>query len=249
MNGVSVSSSVGRIVPGEMDIVFMPRIPLPNARPVFLFHGQLRTAQDWWDTVGWMGSSKLAYTLAEKGFVVISAYWSGPLWGNTTFRADVDAAQTYASQLGATADKFVVVGASMGSFECLSLAQHSPDEVVCGVCTIPAVNLDYFRDTNTANARAYINTAWGMPAGSTSATDPLPADANPFNDENAALITAPFRFYGSAQDPTAPWSDALLMAGKINAVAESVSDQGHTDATIGAAPLDDISAFVLANAS
>jgi hypothetical protein len=248
MIGVSTSAGVGNVVAGEMDITFMPRGGCHGKRPVFLFHGQLRTAQDWNDTVGWPGSTKLARNLASCGLVVIAAYWTGPAWDNPAFRAAVETARNYAHGLGAANDKFIALGASMGSQEALGLAQHVPNEVACGVCTIPAVNLDYFRDSNAANAQAYINTAYGLAAGSTSATVPLPADANPFTDANAAKITAPFKFYGSSADATAPWADAVAMAGKIGATASDVSNAGHTDATIAAAPIPEICQFVLAHA-
>jgi alpha-beta hydrolase superfamily lysophospholipase len=237
------------VVAGEMDLIFTPRTGPQGRRPVFLFHGQLRTAADWNDTIAWPGSSLLARTLCSLGLVVIAAYWSGPEWGNSAFRAEVEAARALAASMGAANDQFIVIGASMGSFESLSLAQHVPNEVACGVCTIPAVNLDYFRDNDVANARANINTAYGLAAGSTSATVPLPADANVFKDANAAQITAPFRFYGSSSDATAPWADAVTMAGKIGATAIDASPAGgHTDATIKAASLPEISQFVLAHA-
>lgn len=247
--GVVASAQVGRIVAGEMDVVLTPRSGAGGRRPVFLFHGQLRTAQDWLDTAAWPGSTALATTLCALGLVVIAAYWSGPTWANASFRAEVETARTYAASLGAASDKFLCVGASMGSFECLSLAQHTPGEVAAAVLTIPAVNLDYFRDTNAANAQSYINTAYGLPAGSTSATTPLPADANPFVDANAALITAPMRLYGSSGDATAPWSDSVAMAGKIGATAADVSPTGgHSDTTIAAVPLGEVARFMLAHA-
>lgn len=250
MTGVDVSTKVGRIVAGETDIFFRPRGGCGGKRPVFLHHGQMRFASDWTDSLAWPGSSRLAWALARAGLLVIAAYWSGPTWGNATFRAEVETARGIAAGLGAAADKFIPVGASMGSFEALSLGQHVPAEVACGVCTIPAVNLDYFRDNNVANARANINTAYNLVAGSTSSTVPLPADANSFNNANAAQITSPFKLYGSSADATAPWADAVAMAGKMpDAVAIDVSDQGHTDATIKAAPVQEIIDFVLAHAA
>lgn len=248
MSGVAVSLVNGRIVSGELDVLFEPRTGPKGKRPVFLFHGQARPAQDWNESVGWPGSTGLAWALAHQGLLVIAAYWSGPTWGNPAFRAEVETARTFAASKGAAADKFIAIGASMGGFESLSLAQHVPTEVACGVGLIPAVNLDYFRDTDTASARTYINNAYGMPAGSTSATNPLPSDANPFLDANAAQITAPFKLYGSSSDATAPWADAVTMAGKIGATATDVSNAGHTDATIKAAPVAEILDFVLAHA-
>lgn len=246
---VACSAQVGRIVAGEMDVVYTPRNPVAGRRPVFLFHGQLRTAQDWNDTVAWPGSSALARALCELGCVVIAAYWSGPTWGNAAFRAEVETARTVAANLGAASDKFVAVGASMGAFEALSLAQHVPSEVACGVGLIPAVNLDGFRDNDLAGSRSWINTAYGLPAGSTSATVALPSDANPFVNANAAQIIAPFKFYGSSSDATAPWADTLAMAAKIGASTSNVSAAGHTDATIAAVPIPEICQFVLSRAT
>jgi hypothetical protein len=245
MTAVATSAQLGRIVPGELDVIFTPRGGCHGKRPVFLFHGQLRTAADWTDTAAWPGSAALANAIAASGLLVIAAYWSGPAWGNAAFRAEVETARTVAASLGAAADKFTVAGASMGAFESLSLAQHVPGEVACGVCTIPAVNLGYFRDNNVASAQGYINTAFGLPAGSTAATDPLPADADPFVPANSAQITAPFRFYGSSGDTTAPWADAVTLAGRIGASAQDVAPAGgHTDLTIGAAPVDEVVAFI-----
>jgi pimeloyl-ACP methyl ester carboxylesterase len=138
----------------------------------------------------------------------------------------------------------------MGAFEMLGLGQHVPGEMKAGVGLIPAVNLDYFRDNDVAGARANINNAYGLAAGSTSATVPLPADANPFVPVNAAQITSPVRLYGSSGDATAPWADAVTMAGRMpNCTATDVSaGGGHTDATIAAAPVAEIVDFVLAHA-
>jgi pimeloyl-ACP methyl ester carboxylesterase len=249
MRGASVQAAVGTIVAGENDLVYVPRGGCKGRRPIFLFHGQLRPAADWNDVITAPGSTNLAWGLARAGFVVIAAYWSGPTWGNAAFRAEVELARAYAGTLGAATDKFIAMGASMGAFEVLSLAQHVPSEVVCGVGLIPAVDLSYFRDNNVANARNYINSAFGLPAGSTSATNPLPADANPFVDTNAALITSPIKFYGSSSDTTADWTKTLSMAEMINATADDVNPTGgHTEATIAAAPVDDICDFALAHA-
>lgn len=249
VTGVSILGGTDRIVAGEQDVLFVPRTVRPNSAPVLLFHGQMRTAIDWTDTASWPGSSKLANAFASLGLVTIAAYWSGPVWGNATFRSEVEAARTVATSLGANGQKIVVVGASMGALEALVIASHTPDEVACGVALIPAVDLDYFRDNDVpVGARSNINTAYGLIAGSTSASVPLPSDANPFADVNANKITSPFKFYGSSSDATANWSTTLAMVAKMkNATASDVSNAGHSDVTIAAAPLDEISKFVLAN--
>lgn len=249
MRGVSTQATIGTIVAGENDLTFMPREGCKGKRPIFLFHGQLRPASDWNDIVNAVGSTSLAWALARAGFLVIAAYWSGPTWGNAAFRSEVEVARAYAGGLGAATDKFIAMGASMGAFEVLSLAQHVPAEVACGVGLIPAVSLGDFRDNNLANARNYINTAFGLPAGSTSATNSLPADADPFVPANAALITPPIKFYGSSSDVFADWSKTLIMAEMINATADDVNPTGgHSEATIHSAPVDEICAFALAHA-
>lgn len=246
---MSSSAQTGRIVAGELDVEFFPHGGCHGKRPVFLFHGQLRTASDWTDTAAWPGSARLARALQASGLLVIAAHWKGPAWGDQAFRDAVEVARTYAVSRGAAADKFVAIGASMGAFESLSLAQHVPNEVACAVGLIPAIDLDAFRDGDIANAQAPINAAFNLTAGSTSATVPLPTDANVFKDANAAQITCPVKLYGSSTDAFASWATAQAFAAKIGAQAVDVlPDGGHTDATIKAAPVDEIVAFVASHA-
>lgn len=254
MSGVACLVGAGNVVTGENDIIFMPRGGCRGRRPIFLFHGQLRPVGDWNNYVSAPGSTILGWALARAGFLVIAAYWSGPQWGNASFRAEVEFARTYATSLGASSDKFIALGVSMGAFESLSLAQHAPSEVAAAIGLIPAVDLDDFRDNDLANARSYINAAYGLPAGSTSATAPLPSDANVIKAENATQIISPIRLYGSSTDPYAKWSAVNTLVNRLTnspdvAALDVSPGGGHSETTIAAAPVEDICKFVQAYAA
>lgn len=254
IGGVHMSAALGRITPGEIDVVGVPRGGCHGKRPALLMHGQTGVATDWSDSENDPGSFAIAHGLCRLGLVVIAGYWGGPIWGNDVADADMEAARTLAGTYGAATDKVLMVGKSMGALEALAFAAQYPTEVAAGVCLIPAVNMGDIRDNDRASARGYINTAFGLAAGSTSATVPLPSNADPYDNANANRITAPFEFFGSSADSVVGWDHTadfgytVQMAAKLGAPATSVSGAGHTEATIAAAPVDDICRFLFAAA-
>jgi hypothetical protein len=120
------------------------------------------------------------------------------------------------------------------------MAAH-PDRVAAMWGVIPANDLNDIRDNNRGgNTQANINTAWGLAAGSTSATVPLPAGSNPSDPAVAAAIatSGPIQLcYSTADTIVVPqtveaFADLVGPSCSIT-VADTVS--GHTDTTMGAA--------------
>jgi hypothetical protein len=73
---------------------------------------------------------------------------------------------------------------------------------------------------------------------------PLPARANPTDDANAALIAsagARIRLYYSTVDTTVIPGTVTTLAAKIGAAATAIdSVTGHSDATVGKTPTDEV---------
>jgi pimeloyl-ACP methyl ester carboxylesterase len=157
--------------------------------------------------------------------VCVSIYDEGNGWGNDAAVADIDTARVFLGTLGCATDKVLLVGASMGVVDALNYARAHPDRVAAIVGMIPGSDVNDLRDNNRAGTtQAAINTAWGLAGGSTSATVPLPARANPTDDANAALIAS-----------------AGARIAKIGAAATAIdSVTGHSDATVGKTPTDEV---------
>lgn len=239
----ATSYGKSRIVSGQDDVIFTPRNGARGKRGVILLHGQLQAA-DAWNASTTPGQSSLATAIAGAGLVCISIYADGPSWGNDATIADIEATRTYLGTLGCATDKILLVGASMGALNALNYCRANPTRVAALIGVIPACDLDDIRDNNRASAQANVNTAWSLANGSTSATVPLPARANPTADANAATIAgsgAVIKLYYSTADTVIPPATVTTLATKLG-VTPTVIDttNGHTDTTIGLTPTSEV---------
>lgn len=248
MIGYSVSAGYERISTGDKDWIFMPRDGARGRRGVVLLHGQLQTGQEWWADAS-PGQTAVAQILAAAGLPMFAVFGEGPGWGIDAVVAELDNTRTLFGNYGAATDKMVIVGASMGAADGLNYMRAHPSRVAGFVGIMPACDLDDIRDNNrNGNGRTYINAAWGMPVGSTSATDPLPSQANPNTTANAASIAssgADIKFYYSSADTVVIPSTVESLASKLGIVPTLISDSvNHSDGLFQEVPLDEMVTFV-----
>jgi pimeloyl-ACP methyl ester carboxylesterase len=241
----ATSYANGRIVASQDDVIFMPRNGARGKRGVILLHGQDTSLLVWSNPSGTPGQASIGTALASVGFVCVSIFDEGNGWGNDAAVADIDAARVYLGTLGCATDKVLLVGASMGVVDALNYTRAHPDRVAAVIGMIPGSDVDDMRDNNRAGTtQAAINTAWGLAAGSTSATVPLPARANPTADANAAAIAgsgAIIKLYYSTVDTVVLPSTVTALAAKLGITATAIdSTTGHSDATVGKTPTDEV---------
>jgi hypothetical protein len=242
----------GRAVAGQDDFHVIPDGGPRGRRAVVVCHGQLQATLAWLSP-GTPGQFGIVQTLAQAGFVVLGGYYDGPMWGNDTAVADLEAFRVWAGTLGAHNDKLLLLGASMGHYDACMYAAAHPDRVAAIASIIPGIDIDDVRDNNKANARDYVNTAWGTPAGSTSATNPLPAAAKLLTPSKVAAVAssgAPVKMYYSTADtvilPTSVTAYADALNAQVNGLATATivsSTLDHSDAAMGAMPMTEVSRF------
>lgn len=243
----------GRAVAGQDDFMVMPPEGPRGRRAVVVCHGQLQATLAWL-TPGTPGQFGIVQALAKAGFVVLGGYYDGPMWGNATAVADLEAFRTWAGALGCKNDRLLLVGASMGHYDAAMYAAAHPDRVAAIASIIPGIDIDDIRDNNKANARDYVNTAWGTPAGSTSATNALPAAAKLLDSAKVTAVAssgAPIRLYYSTADTVILPSSVPAYRDAINAQAPGrvtatvvSSTLDHGDAAMGAMPMTEVSQFL-----
>jgi len=231
----SISYGLGRITAGQNDLIMIPRCNYAGKRVVVLGHGQLQHTSDWVNP-NLTGQMALGAAMAQAGFVVIATDLDGPNWGHTESVADIDTIRVFAGTLGCATDKILYIGASMGAFDGLMYMAAHPTRVAAMVGSIPANDLNDIRDNNRGgNTQANINTAWGLAAGSTSSTVPLPANSNPSDPAVAAVIatSGPILLCYSTVDTIVLPSTVTHFAGLVGATtAVCDTTAGHSDAAM-----------------
>lgn len=240
MTGYAVSTSTGRLVPGEKDVLIVPRTGHVGRRAVVMCHGlgadALRYSGNYLQAV-------LAHKLASAGLVVVAGDFAGDSCGNAAATAGVEAARVLAGTVGAKTDKVLLFGNSMGHFTCCGYQRDYPGKTAAVVGLSPGTHLDAAREGNViAGTRAAIDAAWGVtyPA-------PLPAGADP-SANTATHAGIPRRLYHAASDPTGPFSDVQAFATATGATAVSLSGSAHGDANLSPAVINEIVAFFISNA-
>lgn len=250
---VYADASSGRILPGEIDIIFRPRTKARGLRGVVFLHGQLQQPTAFNDRAVTPGQTGIVKAICETGLYGLAAYFGGPLWGNPSADLSIESALNVFDDFGCAVDKLLLVGMSMGALEVQSFMTAYPDLAAAAVCGIPAIDMRQIREVDPAgvNARTWINRAYGFPDGATEATNPLPADANPFDDQNAAIIatSGPIKYYYSTADAVVDPAKVPLMATKVGGTATVVDTvSGHTDTTMAVMPKAEIADFIRSHA-
>src|ERR1044071_268892 len=243
----AVSAGTGRVVSAQVDHIWVPRLLTAGKRVVVLLHGQLQTGQEWNDITNTPFQSAVAQAVTDAGMACASIYGDGAAWGNDTQLADLETLRTSLPTLipGCNNDKLLIIGASMGGLWGFNYMRAHPTLVAAYVGIMPASDMDDIRDINRGGTtQANINTAWGMPVGSTSGTNALPTRANPNSSANAALIAssgAPIKMYYSTADTIVVPATVTSLATKLGVTPTIISNSlDHGDALIGAAPLGEI---------
>lgn len=232
---------------GEPYTLLLPHFVDPTKRAIIWAHGANGLNTDSLDAHS-KGIPAALFRLAQEGFVVLSCDFSGPFsYGNDAALAAVVArwAELKLTGLCAT-DKFIGMGASMGTLTMLRYAKEHPTQVSGMNFWIPLVDTEAVRTSNAVGVRATINSSWGMPVGSYiggADQTPLPANAKPIGYAHT-LTDIPTHMWYSTADLVSANMATFLAAHGPNAHGHITSTtEGHTDANILLADVDAIIAF------
>jgi hypothetical protein len=243
--GFSKSYGVGRVVSGQEDVIYRPRNGARGKRGVVLLHGHNQTVQHFL-APALAGQFKLAEAIAAAGLVCVALHTEGNGWGSDQVIADIESARTIWERWVALLTKSSWSGSVWVVVACSTMPEPIPTKVAALVGCIPACDFDDLRDNDrgAAGVRDAINTAFGLAAGSTSATVALPSRANPMSDANAALIAgsgAKIKLYYSTVDAVVIPATVTALATKLG-VTPTVVDttNGHSDNTLAAMPRNEV---------
>lgn len=222
-----VTGGIGTSHSGETSFVFRPTTGVDPARyGVILAHGANGGGQQWVNGNAAVGTSYfyIGPALANAGFTCIASdlgsTGSQDVFGNDTGMARMEEDRAALAALGCKAGKVLLLGVSHGGLMIQNYARANPSRVAAAIGLLPLCDLDVLRDNNTGGFQAQVNTAWGLAAGSTSGTVPLPGRASPAAAANRALIgssRAPFRFYYSSADSIIPQATVTAQAAGLRA--------------------------------
>lgn len=240
MSGYAVTTSN---LYGESATLFTPRIVQPKKRIVFYAHGANGNGMQAVDGATQPSISKFCGLMAHAGFVVLSADFGGTqTHGNDTELAAMENAWTWAKASGLCAtDKVILTGASMGTLSIHRFAKEHPTWVAGINCWIPFVDPEAARTNDWIALRAYLNTSWGMPAGSYiggADQTPLPYNAKPLAYASS-MAPIPTHMWYSTGDLISTNMAQYLAARGSAAVGHIVSTTlTHGDAAVGAADIN-----------
>lgn len=244
MSGYSAETGIGRVVPGQIDTIWKPRDIRAGRRGVVLLPGS-GNPRAYMDGTIQNASMRLAAAIADNGIPAITCDFYNNSWARDLTMAAIltarDVLHTACPQTHAT--EILVLGGSMGGGSAARFSQLNPSITKGVVGLIPAYDIKYEYD-NIPALVAPIEAAWGF----TGAANFPPAANNKANV--AAAVGVPILTYYAGNDTTVPatgvtgYHDAAggLLANRVN-----VGNLGHTDAAIAAAPIADITRFLVAN--
>jgi hypothetical protein len=185
-------------------------------------------------------------------------------WGNTNAQTRLGQAITWLQTApgsggwnnpaggGAKSGKVLLVGISMGHALSLTYAQANSGNVQAVVGILPVNDLDDIRDNNRGAYRASISTAWGTGTWTAPGTPALPTAANPAKTGNQTnLIAIPQKLWYANDDVICTPATCTSLISNIGANCTGVNmgnTGGHSDASVGAAPIADVLAFLAAHA-
>lgn len=213
------------------------------------FGGSAQTGLNWATNPG---VPRLLRALVRQGVAVVAADVGGDAFGNDLAMTRIDQARTYLATLGCATDKVLLVGDSMGNYATCRYAADNPTKVAAVLGVEPGVDLESVRTNNTLSARDSVNTAWGLAAGSTSTTAPVPARGNLMaraakGDLKGLRYLA---YYSTADVVVPPQSVATLVSG-IGPTAERRAVPGnppHGAALTSAVPHAEAAAWLVQSA-
>lgn len=241
MLGYSLSAGKGRIFAGENDQLWIPRSPRAGRCGVIFLHGS-GAPDGFIDLAAQASSHKLASMLAYAGIPCVSGAMAYQAWANDPLMSRIDAAWALlATKAPIRTDKVAIVGGSMGGAGGARYSQLHPEKVAANVGLIPLLDLVAFYESQTAPVRTEIGTAWGITPPSA-----LPSSANIAANANLAANVPYKAWYAGDDTITLPaWVTSYVAA--VGGEAVNVGNTGHSDASVGAAPVADIAAFLVAN--
>lgn len=214
------SVASGRAVASTVDMLALPnklpRIALP---PVIFNHGAGG------DTSGTPGITLLK-TFCDAGFVVASVTCLN-LFGASPSDANVDAAIALARANGASNERAILVGFSMGADTSLHYAANNLAKVSCVIAAIPCIDVQNVVHGDIFALRVTVNTAWGRAAADTST---LPAGSDP-NTLRTTLSAIPQQFWYANNDvgiDTGISHDVVAYAAAVGGAAYDVGALGHS---------------------
>lgn len=239
MTGYVATTKIGRVTPGEVDTVWVPRT-VRGGYGVVLIHGT-DAPGEFIDHIGQPSSVLMAARVAGEGIPCITSEFYGNAWGNNNHMAAIERARLALAAECPTMNpaKIFVLGVSMGGAAAARFAQLYPDRTAGVVGIIPAYDIRYEYEHFPAIA-SVIATAWGFTNG-----DPLPAAA-----DNAAhaVMQVPHLTGYSTVDTVVPPAPVLAYNAAVGGTAVITdTTYGHSDAAVGGMPISTLTQFLAAN--
>lgn len=235
MRTAASSLAISRATTDSTDSWIMPRVRrTKKLPPVVYLHG---AASDATESLGFITPAvrSFLFALARHGFTVVAPSAPGA-WGNTSAMNKLsDVLALARSELNASGEPPVILGASHGGAWAIKAADTFP---VAGlVLFIPAVHLQAIRETNpiNLNQRAVIDAAWGV-----TYPEPLPPGAEVFDRD---ISNTPAIINYAPDDPIS--IDIQDFATRNGAALYSVGNLGHSNEAVEAVPIERVGDFVL----
>jgi len=231
--GYSTLWTHSRIVtanPIEHEVLIVPNDRSHIGRPPVIFchgyNGKTQDGVDWTSSPG--GAAPFLRLLALSGLLCLSFDLGGKAtFGNDLSMTRIGQARTFLTAQGCASDRVLFLADSMGFWLASRYAMDNPGVVPAILAIEPGIDLNGVRDNNVLNARNDINTAWGLAAGSTSATVPIPARSNVLARTAAGELNGVhLRAYYSTADIVAQPAHVLSLVGNVGATAEAIPVAG-----------------------
>lgn len=239
--GYTAVTSLDLVTTGQLGTIWRPRSPRKGRCGLILLPGS-GNPQGYIDSVGQKASMRLAAALAGVGIPTITSDFYYNSWGNDNAMGAITAAWTVlkAQFPDMNTDKVCLLGGSMGGGAVARYSILHPENVAAVVGIIPAFDYRYEFE-NIAGIDAPFRAAWGMGGG-----DPFPTAADNAANYTAAVGVPLLAGYAS-DDTIVPSGPVIAYTESVGGTAINLGALGHTDAAIGAMPLDTVAQFLAAN--
>jgi pimeloyl-ACP methyl ester carboxylesterase len=243
LSGIYSGMTRGFVTGTEFEAVIRPNDGTHVGRRGVIFcHGYNQDVKNGIDFNSFPGVSRLLRALAQRGVCVLSLDLGGTAtFGNDTAITRIGQARTFLTAQGCATDKVLFVADSMGNWAATRYAADNPGQVAAILALEPGVDLNGVRDNNILSAQADINAAWGLAAGSTSSTVPLPTRADLLTRAaGGALNGLRYRAYYSTADVVALPAPLTTLVASIGSTADMRAVPGtpaHGAALTSAVPV------------
>lgn len=242
MTGYSANTATGRVVPGVVDTILVPRTPRAGRYGVILCHPAAHP-NAFMDPGLTPAATTLAANIAMRGIPCIAGDFGGDLFGNDTQLGYMDTARTVlaAAVPSMAVDKVLLLGISQGGAMAVRYAIERPGQVAGIVAITPALDLKWLWE-NVPDLRAILGTAYGV-----TYPTPLPADGDTL--AQAGTIAGVPQWVGySTADVVTPPTNVTRFTDASGATAEVIDTTvGHGNGSVAKVSTATVLRFLLDN--